>query len=616
MTSLIIGHADELHLQAFTYKPLTTADSIRLLLLQPGPPGHDLHCRLIHTTLVECYNDIYDQYTALSYVWGDPKELKTIFIDDQLWSITVNLATALDVLRDERKVLRLWADAICIDQSNTQERNHQVGLMREIYTLAKQTVVFLGDSNKHCERVLNGLIYSKMNNELRQLAVTQILSRPWFTRVWIYQELVLSKEVWVQCGRIRVKWDRFCSALLGARCLMNYDHLQFQKLGQGMDLLLNMQKARQKFRLSMQIDSEPESLLSILLARRGFGVTDLRDLIYGHLAVAGLHQHQYGFEVDYGKSVIEVFRDATCHIIETEGWRVLLHVELSEAERRLKDLPSWVPDWSLGSSYSMAHLPPLFDLSSSKSHKHARYRARDILSPARDKKLAEIQDTSSVISAPSDPNIEQQIKELVEFKTDSVSLVHPVAMMTNLCQSIYNYWIEQHIGSTDNFGPDSTKANFFRVSEAHEIVSVAFDIDFKSRRRLSERKPKTLTHYLVDHFLKRQASSIITGRKIASISPGTLAIVPAEARRGDALYCLPIGDHIHFVVLRPYSRTTYRTEPDHMTLHLFATSRVEYADKIKYFTLIGTAWIEPGPELFFKKTDPYCEFDGYNISLC
>jgi hypothetical protein len=249
-------------------------------------------------------------------------------------------------------VLRLWADAICIDQLNTQERNHQVGLMREIYTLAKQTVVFLGDSNTHCERVLNGLIHSKMNDELRQLAVTQILSRPWFTRVWIYQELVLSKEVWVQCGRIRVNWDKFCSALLGARCLMKYDHLKFQKLGQGMDLLLNMQKARQKFRLSLQIDSKPESLLSILLARREFGVTDLRDLIYGHLAVAGLHQNQYGFEVDYGKSVIEVFRDATCHMIETEGWRVLLHVELSEAERRMKGLPSWVPDWSLGSSYS------------------------------------------------------------------------------------------------------------------------------------------------------------------------------------------------------------------------------------------------------------------------
>jgi hypothetical protein len=238
------------------------------------------------------------------------------------------------------------------------------------------------------------------------------------------------------------------------------------------------------------------------------------------------------------------------------------------------------------------------------------------LSPARDKKLAEIQDMSSVISAPSDPNIEQQIKELVEFKIDSVSLDHPVVMMTRLCQSIYNYWIEQHIGSTDNFGPDSTKDNFFQVSEAHEIVSVAFDIDFKSRRRLSERKPKTLTYYLVNHFLKLQAPSIITGRKIASISPGTLAIVPAEARRGDVLYCLPVDDHIHFVVLRPYSRTTYRTEPDHMTLHLFATSRVEYEDKIKYFTLIGTAWIESGPELFFKKTDPNCEFDGYNISLC
>lgn len=38
----------------------------------------------------------------------------------------------------------------------------------------------------------------------------RLLARPWFTRVWVYQELIQSRDPWVQCGEKRLKWDDLC----------------------------------------------------------------------------------------------------------------------------------------------------------------------------------------------------------------------------------------------------------------------------------------------------------------------------------------------------------------------------------------------------------------------
>jgi hypothetical protein len=97
------------------------------------------------------------------------------------------------------------------------------------------------------------------------------------------------------------------------------------------------------------------SLEDILFSRQGFKTSDLRDIIYGHLAIAGLHRPEsktFGaISVDYTKSVSEVFTDAAAYIYTSSGCLNLLRrVELKDSSRRRQDLPSWVPDWSLDSS--------------------------------------------------------------------------------------------------------------------------------------------------------------------------------------------------------------------------------------------------------------------------
>lgn len=80
-----------------------------------------------------------ESFTALSYTWEDPTKNRMIDIDGQYLPITRNLEDPLRYLRHKEKVLRLWADSICIDQDDIQERNRHVAHILTIYGAARDT---------------------------------------------------------------------------------------------------------------------------------------------------------------------------------------------------------------------------------------------------------------------------------------------------------------------------------------------------------------------------------------------------------------------------------------------------------------------------------------------
>ncbi len=83
-------------------------------------------------------------FQALSYVWGDPSNKLGILCNGQSFGVTENLHSAL-LERWRRGIkLLLWLDALCINQSDTNERTHQVRQMRAIYNSAKTVIVWLG----------------------------------------------------------------------------------------------------------------------------------------------------------------------------------------------------------------------------------------------------------------------------------------------------------------------------------------------------------------------------------------------------------------------------------------------------------------------------------------
>jgi len=105
----------------YTYDPLQSPTSIRILELLPGVEQDLIQCQLYNTGINEA-----PQYEALSYVWGSPIDKRAIACGGGRVNIPTNLRDLLQRLRSPFKVRRLWADAICINQYDSKEVGHQV----------------------------------------------------------------------------------------------------------------------------------------------------------------------------------------------------------------------------------------------------------------------------------------------------------------------------------------------------------------------------------------------------------------------------------------------------------------------------------------------------------
>ena len=125
------------------YSPLDPKKAeIRLVTLLPGKTRDAIRCTLCTISL-----DNAPEYTALSYVWGDPSQTIPIILDGEPFDITVNLEAGLRAIRKRWRRCVLWVDAICINQKHTSENNSQVPQMVRLYSEAPTVLAWLGPSN-------------------------------------------------------------------------------------------------------------------------------------------------------------------------------------------------------------------------------------------------------------------------------------------------------------------------------------------------------------------------------------------------------------------------------------------------------------------------------------
>lgn len=98
------------------------------------------------------------EYTAISYMWGPDTEGGSIELDGHMIRVRQNLYDFLHTVVMQRAgkpneatsfslpndVQLFWVDTLCINQSDVGERNHQVQMMGQIYSLANSVTVWLG----------------------------------------------------------------------------------------------------------------------------------------------------------------------------------------------------------------------------------------------------------------------------------------------------------------------------------------------------------------------------------------------------------------------------------------------------------------------------------------
>ena len=113
-------------------------DIIRVVSVQPGEPCTAISCVVRHVPL-------RSTHVCLSYMWGDSNDDRDIYVNQRRFTVSKNLWTFLRRGRTRLSKEELWIDAICIDQENLRERNHEVQRMARIYGQARQVLVWLGD---------------------------------------------------------------------------------------------------------------------------------------------------------------------------------------------------------------------------------------------------------------------------------------------------------------------------------------------------------------------------------------------------------------------------------------------------------------------------------------
>ncbi|RYP22315.1 hypothetical protein DL767_009072 [Monosporascus sp. MG133] len=302
-----------------------TTREIRLLELEPGRRSATIKARLRHVTLTS-----RPTYEALSYTWGSPTDRRPMSLDGFDVTVTANLSTALQHLRYEDRPRVLWVDALCINQNDKDERREQVLIMRDIYEAATKVLAWLGQASEDSDLAMDLVDKGKADKILQRpshesSAFENLCSRPYWTRIWILQELAVNYQRCVfGCGGRWVDHDRF--------------HVIFSTLRgkyQGVDY------AEKVIKLSLYSRTRLMDMFDIWQTTVSFSATDERDKIY---ALLGLMKDTDSAALlpDYRISVAELQRRFAKHLIEQSG--TLRAIE----GNRLPEQPqaqSWLPLW-------------------------------------------------------------------------------------------------------------------------------------------------------------------------------------------------------------------------------------------------------------------------------
>lgn len=370
--------------------PLDTCGrEIRLLELLPADSLHDpIQCKLYATQL-----SMETEYTALSYVWGDPKATSPITVNNLPFQATHDLCAALRRIRSKFILpTTLWVDAICINQSDNDEKSLQVQLMRDIYHTASLVTVWLGESDKYSDEAMAIIkltaslvecISEKGETQVqycmrvgasalckddsRFIALREFFSRPWWSRVWVVQEVVVSRHAKILCGTREMRWKYLQHTFLlwavldsrpddGGYGTVANDKLEYllreAQLPRFLTLFYYRDLQHDQVVQDGKVGSFPQLSLRkfmdiILLEGQFFESSDPRDKVYAWLGIFRLEREDVAIVPDYHASTAQVYVNALKTVVHLTGSLSLMvnSAGLDQPQSPIPEFPSWAPDF-------------------------------------------------------------------------------------------------------------------------------------------------------------------------------------------------------------------------------------------------------------------------------
>jgi Heterokaryon incompatibility protein (HET) len=258
------------------------------------------------------------------------------------------------------------------NQNNIPERGTQVSQMKRIYESAKSTIIWVGEDAEQpkaqdaktainkisdiiCDKlgvsvselnkikdICNDLVFKNrdklplpetfnLSTDLSLDSLVWLFSKPYFTRVWVVQEIYANDSRMVHCGEEVINWER----LQMVASYFTTNTAWSKQYG------FTSTHCWYVAKLSAVGFSYPENWPQMLYLASNFASTDPRDQIFG---LRGLMKQGQGADLlmpDYSKSTLEIYRDSVeSALMDFQSTDVLNYTSGT------KMAISWVPEWN------------------------------------------------------------------------------------------------------------------------------------------------------------------------------------------------------------------------------------------------------------------------------
>ncbi|KAH6625904.1 heterokaryon incompatibility protein-domain-containing protein [Boeremia exigua] len=358
---------------------LERGQTIRIVVIEPGEYSESLRCTL------ELSDLRHTNYHAVSYTWatedGDETKTQQVLIDNKILSVTKNCEAALRRLRKHGPHSRFWIDAICINQSSTAERNHQVYLMDKIYQNAMRVHICIEDNRFDYTEAMRWLAHEKAGERRPPSQLETLFQCRYFSRVWVTQEVVLAAVLTLH---------------------VNNDHLELSR-----QVLSNMQVADTVPRLfqALMESTTQQSLEQLLKLTFAANCSEPKDRIYAVHSLLDAPAKKW-IPIDYSLSMEEIFTNVVLAYIDTTRTLDILLLTRMDCSNLVMDLNNL----SIEQFASHFHTP-----------KNSRATDRDVLAPKTWRPHVHIE-CSDRITASADIEAIDHLSSPVQVSSDLIPL--------------------------------------------------------------------------------------------------------------------------------------------------------------------------------------------------
>jgi Heterokaryon incompatibility protein (HET) len=551
---------------SYNYLPLQNPREIRLVQVQPGAKSDKVRCTLINGSLDS------SSYEALSYAWG--KTTSTIEVDGRNLSATSSLRQAITYIRKAQSTHTLWIDALCINQKDDREKSEQVQQMQDIYAKASRVIVWLGeDPGDVATAFQQALVMANASTEeLPNILNTQgrwkeslkeILRRDWWERIWVIQEVVVARDIIVQCGDHTIAWDGLTSLLTRPEVMAD------------LEIKYGLYKFVERVKRLRDTSTDPKyGLLSLVHDFRHKKSTIPHDKIYALRGLIKTVQHTPTAQVDYSQTPKNLWQSFAKEYINRHGSLFMLAlVDSYGYGQGTAEGCSWCIDWT---------------------HNASKFRpAEELRQPLWDGGLND-QDwypLSSKYSAAggfpticrtnlADPDV-ISVKGFVYDTVAAIGISAPTAKSTNIdLWHIFEQW-EVFAGGPWT-GDDFDLQNIFNVTlTAGNWTRQPNDWRYWSGNEQEGRREDHLLEY------KRLRTAACSGRRLFITENGSTGLGHSDVRAGDTI-CVLLGADVPFIL-----RKQNHPSPRSLSLHYIGCKRWKHIDcciKVLH-KIVGQAYI-------------------------